>query len=54
MKNLRTPRTLAESTFVVDYPLAHFRRNLEPDRWVAWLLAIAIGVALGAVLAYGG
>lgn len=47
MRNERTPRTLADTTFTTGYPEAVSRG----DFWRGVALAILIGVALGAVLA---
>lgn len=41
MRNERTPRTLAESSFVTGYQRAHIPQT---DRIAGWLLAIAIGI----------
>lgn len=48
MKNIRTPRTLSESTFVTGYLSA----NVEgfADQWSSRLLAVAIGVGLALAL----
>lgn len=46
MRNERTPRTLAESSFVTGYQSAHISRA---DRIAGRLLAIAIGLASGAM-----
>lgn len=51
MKNIRTPRTLADASFETGHPIA---RTCGSTRWADWLLAVAIGAAIGAVLAYGG
>lgn len=51
MRNERTPRTLSECVFVTGYTSASLHR---PSRWAGWWLAVAIGIALALVLAYGG
>lgn len=51
MRNERTPRTLSECQFVTGYSSA----SPSPQgRWSGWWLAVAIGIALALVLAYGG
>lgn len=52
MKNIRTPRTLADSTFETGYSAATFVSRR--DRFAGYVLAAAIGVALTLVLVYGG
>lgn len=51
MKNERTPRTLSEASFVTGYTSAS---PAPRGNWSGWWLAVAIGVALACVLAYGG
>lgn len=52
MKNIRTPRTLAESSFETGYSSVQFipRR----DRIAGYILAVCIGVALTVTVMYGG
>lgn len=52
MKNIRTPRTLADSTFECGYTSARLQNRRITLGDV--LLAVAIGVALAFVLVYGG
>ena len=46
MRNERTPRTLADSSFTTGYQRAHIPQT---DRIAGWLLAIAIGIVCGAM-----
>jgi hypothetical protein len=50
MKNERTPRTLAETTFQTGYQSANVSR---PDRVYGHILAVGIGIALGLLLVKG-
>lgn len=52
MKNIRTPRTLADSTFATGYRAAAFVSRR--DRVAGYLLATLIGVALAVTVMYGG
>ena len=49
MRNERTPRTLAECQWVSGYARAHIPQS---DRIAGRLLAIAIGLASGAMLVH--
>ena len=49
MRNERTPRTLADSSFTTGYKSAHIPQT---DRIAGRLLAIAIGLASGAMLVH--
>lgn len=51
MKNIRTPRTLADSTFETSYPAIPIAR--KRDRIAGYLLAVVIGVALAVTVMYG-
>lgn len=50
MKNLRTPRTLADSSFETGYSAVSPRRS----DWRSYVLAVVIGVALTLTVIYGG
>lgn len=52
MKNIRTPRTLADSSFETGYSTVQFvpRR----DRVAGYILAVVIGVTLTLTVIYGG
>jgi hypothetical protein len=50
MKNYRAPRTLADCEWTAGYPMVPRSVRQSP---VSYLLAIAIGVALGWSLIYG-
>lgn len=52
MKNLRTPRTLADSSFETGYSAATFPNRR--DRVAGYVLAVVIGVALTLTIVYGG
>ena len=49
MKPNATPRTLADCSFTTGYSSASMSRTSLPDL----LLAVAIGIALGALLFFG-
>ena len=48
MKNLSTPRTLADCQFTSGYPIAPSRASMAEDI-ADYVLAVVIGVALAAV-----
>lgn len=50
MKNIRTPRTLADATFDVGYAAAHIARRTH---WPSVGLAFFVGVSMAFVLAWG-
>ena len=50
MKNERTPRTLAECQFWCGYPIVR-AQPAHGSRFLDWSLALAIGVAIGTLLA---
>lgn len=50
MKNLQTPRTLSESSFVTGYPAVVVTSRRE--RIAGVLLAVVIGVVMAALLAH--
>lgn len=52
MKNLRTPRTLADSSFETGYSAAQIAPRR--DRVAGYVLAVVIGVALTLTVIYGG
>ena len=52
MKNIRTPRTIADSTFATGYRAATFVSR--SDRVAGYVLAVVIGASLALVVAYGG
>jgi hypothetical protein len=49
VKNYRTPRTLADSTFVVGYRNASQRQSKAGN----WLAAVFLGLVVGVLLAIG-
>lgn len=51
MKNCKTPRTLSECEFTSGYPIADLTIS-NADRILGWLLAGAIGIGLGLVVAF--
>lgn len=51
MKNITTPRTLAEAQFVTGYSSASIERRSSLS---SVLLATVIGVALACAIVYGG
>ena len=51
MKNYRTPRTIAECNFDTGYPIADLTIS-NADRILGWMLAGAIGIGLGLVVAF--
>lgn len=52
MKNIRTPRTLADSTFATGYRAATFVSRR--DRVAGYILAVVIGASLALTVIYGG
>ena len=51
MKNVTTPRTLADAQFVIGYAIQHMHK--PRTRLADVLFATLIGVALAAALVYG-
>lgn len=49
MKNYTTPRTLAECEFTCGYQTAYIPMR---ERVLGWILASAIGIGLGLVVAF--
>lgn len=52
MKNITTPRTLADCAWVTGYSRASMQSRRSS--WPSVLLATAIGVALAVAIVYGG
>lgn len=52
MKNIRTPRTLADSSFETGYSAVSFPNRR--DRIAGYVLAAVIGVTMTLVVMYGG
>lgn len=53
MKNVTTPRNLAECQFDVGYTIGNITPESRFERAMGYVLAIAIGVGIAAVLFYG-
>lgn len=52
MKNLTTPRTLADCTFSVDYPIADTRWKVRLETMWGFAVIASLGAMIGAAFAW--